>query len=261
MFNPITACDGGYEIGNLDTASRVLTCNDDGTWTGQQGDEAIECNDINECKSNPCAHSGHCMDSQLDASVPVSAYRCDCAGGWTGDNCAEDIDECETDNGGCDPTMQTDPTTGIAAPLSACLNNDGSHDCGLCPNGYTTEWDECVDIFIAVNAQGTGAQVSRCEDIDECGHTGIQPCWLANVNGDTFQSQCTNIVGSFKCSECPFGFEGDGLKGGIGCEDIDECVPISENGGCDSHTTCQNQLGAEPIWYSGIRAVFRIAPI
>lgn len=35
----------------------------------------------------------------------------------------DDVDECEIDNGGCDPTAE-------------CVNTPGSYSCGFCPPGY-----------------------------------------------------------------------------------------------------------------------------
>jgi len=63
------------------------------------------CDDINECFSEtgkledyyeepPCKNGATCVDSFEDPEVPVTTYRCDCELGWTGENCALDIDEC-----------------------------------------------------------------------------------------------------------------------------------------------------------------------
>ena len=38
--------------------------------------------DINDCESGPCQNGGTCNDG-------IASYTCDCAKGWTGDNCEE----------------------------------------------------------------------------------------------------------------------------------------------------------------------------
>lgn len=49
------------------------------------------------------------------------------------DGMCEDIDECASDNGGCDP-------------LVTCSNEDGSFTCGDCPSGYEDDGGACLDI-------------------------------------------------------------------------------------------------------------------
>ena len=36
--------------------------------------------DIDNCNPNPCDNGGTCTDG-------VASYTCECAEGWTGDNC------------------------------------------------------------------------------------------------------------------------------------------------------------------------------
>lgn len=43
---------------------------------------------VNECEPNPCKNSATCLDLFGD-------YLCQCADGWSGKNCDQDIDECE----------------------------------------------------------------------------------------------------------------------------------------------------------------------
>ena len=67
-----------------------------------------------------------------------------------------DIDECASNNGGCDP-------------VSACTNTDGGFSCGECPAGYS----------------GTGD--TGCVDIDEC---------ASNNGGCSVDEACVNNVGA-----------------------------------------------------------------
>ena len=67
---------------------------------------------------------------------------CECNPGWTGNGIGDsgcvDINECETDNGGCMADHQ-------------CINTPGSREC-QCNTGY----------------EGTGVGPTGCTDIDEC---------------------------------------------------------------------------------------------
>ncbi len=50
--------------------------------------------DVDECASNPCVNGAACVDSTVDATITVHAYRCMCAAGYAGGLCDYDfIDE------------------------------------------------------------------------------------------------------------------------------------------------------------------------
>ena len=95
-----------------------------------------------------------------------------CPPGYTGDGAGHcvDINECLTNNGGCDL-------------LTTCTNLPGSRTCGACPAGYT----------------GTGD--TACTDINEC---------LTNNGGCDPLTACTNLPGSRTCGSCPAGYTGTG---------------------------------------------------
>jgi hypothetical protein len=69
------------------------------------------------CDPNPCKH-GVCAPSYWET------VECRCESGWTGLRCSVDIDECLTDNGGCDER-------------TSCVNVPGGRVCGDCPPGFT----------------------------------------------------------------------------------------------------------------------------
>ena len=51
---------------------------------------------INDCAGSPCQNNGTCTDL-------VGGFLCQCASGWTGSTCAQNIDECSPNpclNGG-----------------------------------------------------------------------------------------------------------------------------------------------------------------
>jgi hypothetical protein len=61
------------------------------------------------CASNPCHNSGTCSDDT------PAVFSCACTSGWNGTLCEVDINECDTDNGGC---------------AGQCANIAGGFECG-----------------------------------------------------------------------------------------------------------------------------------
>ncbi|KAK3249808.1 hypothetical protein CYMTET_40779, partial [Cymbomonas tetramitiformis] len=122
-------------------------------------------------------------------------------------------------------------------PGTPCMNiNDGpvsDYICGACPSGFV----------------GDGIV---CTDVDECS---------VEVNTTKLEycdplTRCTNLNGSFTCSECPNGFRrlADPTSGVVQCADVDECA--EKNGGCDFLTACANFPGGRncgpcPAGYTG----------
>ncbi|CAH1238873.1 THBS4 [Branchiostoma lanceolatum] len=129
--------------------------------------------------------------------------------------CQTDINECSSNNGGCDHN---------------CVNTDGSYHC-TCRSGYQlsglghcTDVNECSSNNggCAQNCENTGGgyycscrngyQLSgsrQCVDINEC----------AQAQHDCEQT-CLNIVGSFTCG-CDSGFRPN--PDGKTCSDVNEC--------------------------------------
>ena len=113
---------------------------------------------VDECKQHsPCQNGATCKDKIAD-------YQCVCAEGWTGRNCAVDINECEL---------------GFCQNGATCKNSNGSYTCSCVP-GYTdrncsTDIDDCESVPCEHN--------STCYDLVndfncscEIGYTG--ECWL-----------------------------------------------------------------------------------
>ncbi|NXL36773.1 PROS protein, partial [Glaucidium brasilianum] len=84
----------------------------------------------NQCSPLPCHKDGYkeCIDGQ-------AKYTCICKPGWQGEQCEEDINECEDLNGGCS---------------QRCSNLPGSYRC-LCEDGY----------FMHSNKRDCGGRKSR----------------------------------------------------------------------------------------------------
>ncbi|XP_035691377.1 uromodulin-like [Branchiostoma floridae] len=161
----------------------------------------------------------------------VSGNRCVCRSGYTGSCCQSDINECHSNNGGCN---------------QICTNTWGSYRCSCRPGYRLSGSRTCVDINecssnnggcnqICTNTVGSyrcscrpGYRLSgsrTCVDINEC----------SSNNGGCNQI-CTNTVGSYRCS-CRPGYR---LSGSRTCVDINECH--SNNGGCNQ--ICTNTVGS-----------------
>ncbi|KAM4693949.1 sushi, nidogen and EGF-like domain-containing protein 1 isoform 2-T2 [Discoglossus pictus] len=110
-------CNDGYVL-NTQNNSRV--CSEDGMWS-----ESPQCEEIDECASQPCRNGAICKDR-------VSHFLCDCQQGYSGRHCELEMDECLSEpckNGG------------------SCENLPGAFLC-ICPEGFTgiqceTELDGC----------------------------------------------------------------------------------------------------------------------
>ncbi|NXF93178.1 PROS protein, partial [Eubucco bourcierii] len=152
----------------------------------------------NQCSPLPCHKDGYkdCVDGQ-------AKYTCICKPGWQGENCEEDINECEDLNGGCS---------------QRCSNLRGSYRC-LCADGYFMHSNkrDCggkgsdissingSDLLRSLSLiQLPYSSASYClTDIDECAE---------NVCGQL----CVNSPGSYRCY-C------DGKKGFKLSKDMKNC--------------------------------------
>jgi hypothetical protein len=195
-----------------------------------------------------------------------------------GTQCRE-IDECATDNGGCD------------AKHARCTNTAGSHDC-RCAEGYhgdgvrctlnvgcndttaCSEQAECRSSdHLCVCVTGYEGDGANCKDIDECARNtdrcdpnaqcinsegsfscpclpgfkavgttcvDIDECALQQDDCSELPEACVNTPGGFSC-QCPAGYIGP-AKGAAGCVDINECA--TNNGGCALLRACVNMPGS-----------------
>jgi hypothetical protein len=98
----------------------------DCTDTGYTGDDCGT--GAETCADDPCDPLTTCTDAAEGPSCSS------CPPGYAGEGRTgcEDIDECQTENGGCGP--------------GECTNVPGGRMCGACPAGYLDSNDSCVDI-------------------------------------------------------------------------------------------------------------------
>jgi hypothetical protein len=189
------------------------------------------------CGGVVCASAASCVKTAESA-------ECQCPPGYLdvrgdGSSC-EDIDECASENGGCDA-------------LVPCQNTPGGSSCGGCPPGYTAEGGECVDIDECEEANGDCDALAGCTNTPggfSCGNCpfgfeadakgsciDIDECATANGGCDA-SAACNNTEGGFTCGDCPAGYSGGG---DTSCVDIDECA--TDEGGCDPLAGCTNKAG------------------
>ena len=202
------------------------------------------------CGTVVCAREAECIPT-------TEPPRCECDDGYLdvqgdGSSCL-DIDECATDNGGCDP-------------LTECSNTPGSFTCGDCPLGYQAGSDGgCVDIdecasdnggcdpsVACTNTDGaftcgdcpagySGGGVTGCVDIDEC---------ATNNGGCHAKADCTNMEGSRKCT-CQEGYMGNGTSCTCAVT-APECVNSTMQRSCVGNTLTQTPCaGPSPLCVAG----------
>ncbi|XP_064930271.1 sushi, nidogen and EGF-like domain-containing protein 1 isoform X24 [Columba livia] len=110
-------CELGY---TLSQHNHPRVCSLPGVWS-----DPPECDEIDECHSQPCLNGGQCKDR-------VAEFLCLCEMGYTGHRCELDVNECQSEpckNGG------------------TCQDLPGSFAC-FCPEGFVgtqceTEVDAC----------------------------------------------------------------------------------------------------------------------
>ncbi|XP_036369522.1 fibulin-1-like [Octopus sinensis] len=184
-----------------------------------------ECNDVNECRRNPCGKYGKCRNT-------IGSYKCYCSRGfkWNGRTCI-DINECRRGR--------------VCGRYARCYNTPGSYYCKCYNSGYKKIGRKCVDINECKNnpcpsdakcynypgsyrcACKRGYQFvnGKCVDYNECKYRG------------RCEHICLNTPGSFYC-RCRKGFE---LYKKRYCVDINECR--CNNGGCPFPYRCVNKPG------------------
>lgn len=176
--------------------------------------ENINCD--GPCASIPCSNGATCHQRENE-------YLCECADGFNGTNCEEDVDEC-VQQGICGHGI--------------CVNRPGSFQC-YCEPGYTgllcdLDVDECLsrpckNDAICINKVNDyecdcrpGYEGKQCQtDIDECAGN---PCYLG--------STCQDEIANFTCI-CI-----NGMTGRLCDTDIDDCLPQPCRNG-----RCIDQLG------------------
>uniref|UniRef100_A0A3Q1HY86 Uncharacterized protein n=1 Tax=Anabas testudineus TaxID=64144 RepID=A0A3Q1HY86_ANATE len=221
-----------------------------------------------QCLSSPCHNGATCMDHMgdyvclcpkgpvwymgknceelYDACITASCtnctsklgtdeFTCHCPDGFTGLNCTQDVDECQSNPCNNNKSLCVNEINGYSCHCAIGLGGEDCQDnvttCSKerCHNGGTCmdipdtgHWCQCADGYKGRNCE---------EDIDEC-HSG--PCQNGAI--------CKDGVNGYQCF-CVPGFQG------YHCDlDINECAsqPCQNNGTCldeVDHYRCDCVLG------------------
>ncbi|XP_074860207.1 sushi, nidogen and EGF-like domain-containing protein 1 isoform X2 [Carettochelys insculpta] len=176
-------CEQGYA---LRSQNNPRVCRAQGVWS-----DPPECDEIDECGSQPCFNGGLCKDR-------VAQFLCVCEAGYTGTLCELEIDECQSDpckNGG------------------TCKDRPGAFVCH-CPDGFVghqceTEVDACES---APCRNGGDCEHYRGSYLCVCPEgffgyhceTASDPCFSSPCGS---QGYCLPRNGSHSCT-CKAGYTG-----------------------------------------------------
>ncbi|WAR21595.1 FBN2-like protein, partial [Mya arenaria] len=210
----------------------------------ERGFKLVHNTQCDECDTftfgSNCASPCTCEQSNAESCDPVNG-TCTCSVGWMGENCTQDLNECEKEIFDCPEHSHCDNTVGshtCQCNIGYINIQGGSCEmCGAfrygdscaeqCPCSSTTA--EACDHVSGNCTCKSNWQGTHCDkDVDECSFSG-------NVCSEKIHSSCSNTAGSFICT-CDSGFSD---LNGI-CEDIDEC----QNSPCDEGVTCENTEGS-----------------
>ena len=173
----------------------------------QNGYTGKDCEiDIDECENHKCLNNATCYDASsteaIDYLDPISLppYYCDCADGFQGEFCEQNIDDCQ--NHGCENNGQ-------------CIDGIGTFTCECSP-GFSgrlceDDIDECISNPCSDGStciDGINSYTCICDP----GHTGEQCETSVNTcHSDPCHNgaKCVDqpLLSSFKCV-CAPGFSG-----------------------------------------------------
>ena len=239
-----------------------LGCNTDGNCSVQDDDcvcpdctDDVFCGDASNCNNdgvcNPFDEGCLCADCATHPECGECVPGCgdgkncgdDGCGGTCGaceagaacgdDGICADVDECATENGGCDPN-------------ATCTNTDGGFDC-QCKEGYKGDGKAChIDVcspllFDQTDAatlcptacgdelEWTGAWSCDPDAASGAGCNPVENC----VCGCKAKSVCTPTCGDKTCGDDGCGGSCGECKEGTSCNDAGACVAA---GCCDPAT-------------------------
>ncbi len=217
----------------------LAACGPDATCTVVDSAEQCDCDEGYEDDAGSCVDIDEC---ETDNGGCGDAAYWACENQEAGEPLCTDLDECETDNGGCgDDTLWT------------CTDNEGAAPTCTDIDECETDNGGCGDDMRWTCENNEGA-APTCADIDECGFD-TNPCgddghW-ACIDNEGADPTCADIdeceTENGDCGD-PTYWACANIEGAAPtCTDIDECDD-GNNGGCgsDAYWTCANNEGVDP---------------
>jgi hypothetical protein len=269
--NGTVCCGDGYVLnvaGNLcndlnECTSNTDNCSDNAYCYNNPGGFSCQCKpgylgDGLTCTAktpdDPCTSgASKCGANATCTTTGATTYECDCDPGYTGNGqvcCAEgfvlnatgnlcnDVNECETENGGC-------------AADAYCYNNPGGFYCqckggfvgdGLTCAPYTGPANPCADGTAQCDSnatcnQTTGGYNCKCNagfvaDGNTCTPMTIDPC--SGVTLCSPNATCSATANGYKCT-CKAGYTGTGTTCTAGSSS-DPCADGTND--CSPNATC-----------------------
>ena len=232
---------------------------------------------MDACASQPCQHDGACA---LDSDT----YRCTCAGGYSGDNCATEVNVCASSpckNAGvcASPHSDTDARRytcqckngfqGRQCEDDICLTDSPCGDHGTCvpalPRASTSVACTCDAGYSGPDCSADVCQSSPCRHGGTCSPSvsrfGFSCTCTSGFGGRTCEDDVCGAAndacgehGTCQAAESGSGFECVCTAGwqGENCdEDIDECAPSYFLPTCAHKGECHNTEGSYTCKCSG----------
>jgi Calcium-binding EGF domain len=213
--------------GSADCSALATCTNTEGSYAcgacplGYAGDGRT-CTDVDECAGPVC-------DPLVGCSNTPGSYLCGtCPPGYTGDGYVGclDVDECQTDNGGC-------------ADTDGCSNLSGSSTCIACPGtpGVATTCGQGLCARSGMTTCSFGVFGDSC--------VAGTPSVTADTSCNGLDDDCDGSVDEDfvpRTSSCGFG--SCGATGTVSCVngvEVDSCVPPSAGTACDDGNRCNGR--------------------
>ncbi|XP_074154067.1 sushi, nidogen and EGF-like domain-containing protein 1 [Sminthopsis crassicaudata] len=176
-------CEQGYV---LSSGNNPRVCRAHGLWS-----EPPQCDEVDECESQPCLNGGSCKDR-------IAGFLCVCGSGYLGAHCELDVDECQSDpckNGG---TCRDLPGAFVCRCPDGFAGIHCEKEVDACDSGPCQHGGECENdggSYLCVCPEGFFGY--HCE-------TASDPCFSNPCGG---RGYCLSSNGSHSCT-CKVGYTG-----------------------------------------------------
>ena len=171
------------------------------------------------CAANPCENGGWCVNGE------GTDFTCECGEFYEGPTCANEVDSCATDNGGCAHNCFD---TFEGPPVCTCNTGYSTSD-----DGATCVEDECGCSQVCTH-ECDGSTTCSCE----AGYSTTDGGATCIANDCTGNSPCARGVCRGKAPNAQCDCTGTGYEGERCSDDVEECSSM----GCSQ--LCVEGIGA-----------------